>query len=159
MSAIGIPQITAIMGMCVAGERSPIAGALTTPRTPTPSIWSAISVAQAWIPRAKFAVESIGSMIHRRPTGSWEPPSSSPRIESPGNAAAIASRAMRSTEVSAWVTKLVSALRRISSSSLRKNPCAVSAARSASSFANATSRSYTGAAYLGLATVVTWDLR
>ena len=116
-------------------------------------------MAQAWIPRAKFAVESIGSMIHSRPTGSWEPPSSSPRIASPGNAAAIASRAMRSTEVSAWVTKLVSALRRISSSSLRKNPCAVSAARSANSFANATSCSYTGAAYLGLATVVTWDLR
>ena len=64
---------------------------------------SAMSVPQIGTPRRKFAVPSIGSMIHCR-AESPAVPYSSPRIESPGRAASSPARMTRSTDWSASVT-------------------------------------------------------
>ena len=122
-----------------AAYRSPSAGADTTDTFRSPSTWSAISVPQIWMPSAKFFVASIGSRIHVRPPRS-APPCSSPSTASPGKASAIRSRTIASIARSASVTGDRSGFV-ITSKPLRKKSRPISAARSAVSWAKASSRS------------------
>ena len=84
----------------------------------------------------------MGSTIQTRSAASALPPSSSPSTWSSGKAAATCWRTIDSIEVSAWVTTVKSALRRISNESPWNSPIPMSAARSASPPANERSCSY-----------------
>ena len=135
-----------------AAYRSPSIEADARPIRVSPPTDRAISVAQIGMRAAKFFVPSIGSTIHRRSPEPWCP-SSSPRIASPGNRSAIASRSIASMRVSASVTGEPSALRRTSNSRWETSR-PTSAARSASSWAKASSRSQSAIWYSYLTTSV-----
>ena len=103
---------------CAAHQRRPIAGAEATPTTGTPSIASEMRLPHTGTPRRKFAVPSMGSMIHCR-VESPSAPNSSPKMPSAGRSAARRSRIARSTARSASVTNERSGFVRMSRSTAR----------------------------------------
>ena len=121
-----------------AHQRRPIAGEDATPTTGTPSTASAMSVPHTGTPRRKFAVPSIGSMIHCR-VESPSVPNSSPRMPSRGRASASRSRMARSTARSASVTGVRSGFVCTSRSTARNRASETASARSASSRARSRS--------------------
>src|SRR5436309_6502717 len=114
-------------------QRAPKAGALATPATTSPPCSIASSVANTGMPRTKFRVPSMGSMMSRACVGPGASPSSSPSTPSSGWFWRTAVRAIASIAWSASVTGLRSGFSWTRSPALRNHRNASSSARSASS--------------------------